>query len=289
MFAATNRGSTSKHSLSLLVGAAHLSRYTALHEVFVDQLELLARQLQALLDVVPPARAYAAFGARLERVVVQLERLAVPPLVAPPPLDSTFLGERFGRALDANFMARVVTSMLQTQGCCVVAGSADVDNINLLIRSLLLFVSADDRARCALARAPPGVPLARSIASGASTPPPPPTAIAAQFVPNLVLQGVVGIDSALAAQLGDDEGAPASADAGLRDELVVTSLRPTTLVLLESGTVRQTVRFGEYATARRDCQRHAIAALLAVAATPDVEPTQWQNRLFSRVCVFFID
>lgn len=292
LFAATNRSSTSKHSLSVISSSAHLQRYTPLHDFFVDQLQLLARQLQALLDAVPVARAYAAFSASLERSVVWLERLASPPVVTPlpPALDETFLGERFSRSLDANFMARIVTSMFQTQCSCVVAGSGDLNNINTLIRTLMLFVEPNDLARCALARAPTGIPLVRaqttastststSTSSSTTISRPPPTAISSQYVPNLLLQGVVDVDSALAAQLGDDEGAPGSSDAGLRDETLLMSLSPTTLVLLDSGQVRQTARTDEYAKARADCQRHMVSAI-ATAATiaADAEPTHWHHK-----------
>lgn len=301
LFAATNRASTSKHSLSVISSSAHLQRYTPLHDFFVDQLQLLARQLQALLDAVPVARAYAAFSASVERSVVWLERLFIAhvssssvssssiSLSLPPPLlDETFLGERFSRSLDANFMARIVTSMFQTQCSCIVAGSSDINSINTMLRTLALFVEPSDLARCALARAPTGIAAVRAQATTTSSRPAP-TAITAQYVPNLLLQGVVDIDSALAAQLGDDEGAPGSADAGLRDETLLMSLSPTTLVLLDSGQVRQTARTDEYARVRADCQRHMVSAIATAASTaPDTPPTRWHNKFASYSYSYFV-
>jgi hypothetical protein len=272
LFAATtSRGSLSKHALSVIIASEHLARYLALHEVFADQLQQLACRMQALLDAVPAARAYECFGRNLEHICLQLERLATPPLVMPGALEATFFGERFGRALDAGFVARIVTSMLETQCSCVVAGSADVDNVNMLIRSLLLFVEPSDLPRCSLARAAQAV-------SGA------PRALTAQFVPNLLVQGVVdvalsGVEGADSAYADDTEGVPGQADAGLRDECVLTAQLPSTLALLDAGLVRQTVRGLDYADARAECQRHAQQVLVAAAQANDaIDAPRWHAR-----------
>lgn len=261
IFSAKHRRSLCKHSLSIIVHTRHLPRLVALQHIFVDRIALLVRQLAALLDhASAPLVALAIFFDLLERLVLRLERLAVEPLEPPAAVD-TFLAAAASRSLDAMFVARAVTSTLQTQGCAVVAGSSSVARINMFIASLLLFVHPGDLARSAFA-----VPVADAIdriaqsfadsrGSSASALPFP---TRAQYVPNLVVQGVVDVPGAT-----EGEGTPGSLTAGLAQSSVLASLLPTTLILLDSRTVRQTPPFAEYVRMRSDSDHAAIARVVA--------------------------
>lgn len=267
VFSAKHRRGLCKHSLSLLLHTRHLPRLVAVQHVFVDRVALLVRQLAALLDAAAsPARALALFGSLLDSAVVQLERLAVDALPAPS-LADTFLSASASRSLDAAFVARAVTSMLQTHGCVVVAGSANVPRINMFIASLQLFAPPDDWARSAFAAAPPAdhvERLARAFVDSAHAVPPP---ARSQYVPNLLVQGVVDVAHAA----DGAEGQPGSLTAGLSPAAVMSSLLPTTLVLLDARTVRQTARYADFLRQRAECDAAAIERAAAAAAADSAE------------------
>jgi hypothetical protein len=262
VFSAKHRRSLCKHSLSVIVHTRHLARLVALQHVFVDRITQLVRQLAALLEhASAPLVALAIFFDLLERLILRLERLAVEPLDAPSTAE-TFLATAASRSLDAMFVARAVTSTLQTHGCAVVAGSANVARINMFIASLLLFVHPADLARSAYA-VPVGDAIdtiaqsfadSRGSASLASSTFP----TRAQYVPNLMVQGVVDVVGAT-----EGEGMPGSLTAGLSQASVLASMLPTTLILLDSRTVRQTAPFSEYLRMRGDCDRAAVSRVVA--------------------------
>jgi hypothetical protein len=252
VFSAKHRRGLCKHSFSLLVHSRHLPRLMALQHVFVDRVRQLVRLLAALLDRAPtPASALAHFHGALDDALVHLERLVVDALPTPH-INDTFLSPLAARTVDALFVARAVTSTLQTHGCAVVAGSADVARINMFISSLLVFLPPADLARSAFARPPSDVVerMARASADSAQAIPHP---ARSQYVPNLMVQGIVDTSPSDAG-----EGVGGSSTAGLSRSAVLASLLPTTLILVDARVVRQAPPYAVYLRTRAEFDNAAI-------------------------------
>jgi hypothetical protein len=127
-----------------------------------------------------------------------------------------------------------------------VAGSGDVARINMFISSLLVFLPPADLARSAFARPPSDVVerMARAFADSAQAIPQP---ARSQYVPNLMVQGIV-----------DTSPSDAGDGVGLSRSAVLASLLPTTLILVDARVVRQAPPYAVYLRTRAEFDNAAI-------------------------------
>jgi len=134
---------------------------------------------------------------------------------------------------DLDFISKAITSHLQTHGSTVVTGPLE-EPVNMFIESLALFLGPRERNRVSLAA--PG----------------------REYVPDLLLQGIVG----------DDIKLP--------DDKVIESMLPTTWIDLAAHTVKQTHPFHEYGVLRKEFIYMEVDKLVGVSHP--VEPNEWSAR-----------
>jgi len=231
-------GNTTKFSLSLIMERKHLDRYLVLQSVIEDRIMQLVCKLQALLMKMPSI-ALKTFSSQLEVPMCNLEyifRTQLPAFsfsqtlfclelpnqhhnnVSSQQLSISNLGSIPMAAplysmFDKEFIARCITSHLQTHGCTVIVGRNE-EKINMFIYALSLFlIIPEERTRASIVHGNRG------------------------YVPDLLVQGVLL------------SGANSN---GIPDDQIVQSMLPSTIIDLEQLLVKQTHPFHEYMVLRKE-------------------------------------
>ncbi|KAI9283665.1 C9orf72-like protein family-domain-containing protein [Umbelopsis sp. AD052] len=166
-------------------------------------------------------------------------------------ISHTILGIESRRMFDNEFVARLITSHLQTHGSTLVVGT-NITTMNMVINTLALFLFPEERDRSSHTRKEH------------------------QYMPDLYAQGVL-------AQVVDQM------DANL-DFLVLESPEPTTLVDLSRLTIEQTAVLPEYSRVRTEFYRleeahleesalHAETNAWRLPALED-ESLEWTRQIF---------
>jgi hypothetical protein len=162
IFTAPNRNSSTRFSLSLLFRKKHLERYLTLYRVVQEHMLHLVKKLRAVLLWPQRESGLAQFRSFLPPFLRHMEALYSSSL---PPVKSTTIFCTQEISYKYEFLARAITSHLQTHGSTVVVGS-DEDSVNTFVDSLSLFLTTSEKKR------------SRRAANGAV------------YVPDLVLQGI---------------------------------------------------------------------------------------------------
>jgi len=133
--------SSTKWALVSFVRSELLERYLLIHDVVYDSINHLSVLFQDLLKDRPPDQALKVLRPQLELFVwnlAPLEKSSLPQLQF-----ATTLFTR-GPLFSMEFLARMITSHLQTFGCTVVIGE-NIDTVNSVIDTLGLFLSPEER------------------------------------------------------------------------------------------------------------------------------------------------
>eukprot|EP00013_Stygamoeba_regulata_P000762 CAMPEP_0177637548 /NCGR_PEP_ID=MMETSP0447-20121125/5028_1 /TAXON_ID=0 /ORGANISM="Stygamoeba regulata, Strain BSH-02190019" /LENGTH=442 /DNA_ID=CAMNT_0019139479 /DNA_START=58 /DNA_END=1383 /DNA_ORIENTATION=+ len=223
IFKSQHQGKVSESSLTALAKSQCLPRYLCLHEVMADRLLCLAKKYIAIQNLSTETQI-EALDALLPPVINNLDVLfhSVLPALR---FSNTYFFSKYHTSLDADFLAKAVTSHLQTFGSTVVVGKSE-STVNKLIDSLSIFDDQCSRKRSSYALEGRG------------------------YVPDLFLQGILSTNYNIA---------------NLRD-VVIQSLRPTTVVDLDRSLVWQTPPVHVYALLRRECFNTEIEELMGVTS-----------------------
>jgi hypothetical protein len=189
----------------------------------------LVKKLQAMLEKVPEG-GMLRFTQELGKFCTNMEQLFTPQLPTFNIRRTIFANNQ---VVDLDFVTKAITSHLQTHGSTVVTGSNE-DAVNMYIESLALFLGPRERKRASLAA--PG----------------------REYVPDLLLQGIIGEDVKLA------------------DDKVIESMLPTTWIDLDTRVVKQTHPFHEYAVLRKEFIYLEVDKLVGVSHP--VEQNMWSAR-----------
>jgi len=163
MFNAVFLGNSTKFSLTLVIPKDNLTRYLLLHSVVEDRMTHIVSKLKAIFNK-DPANAMEIISPFLEHFVYNIDRLYH--CYLPPVKFSQTLFIKT-TAFDFDFLARMITSQLQTHGSTVIIGD-DPKTINMLVDSLSLFLTNPTEKR-----------RSSHVVEGQG------------YVPDLVLQGIV--------------------------------------------------------------------------------------------------
>jgi len=220
LFHATYHGQSTLFALSLIFSLDTLPNYLRLHHVVNDRVQHLVNMYVYLLKKRPPDSALDVFSSQVPNFIKDLDAIFDTKL-APVIFEKTmFAGTPLGD--DLEFLAKAVTSHLQTHGSTVVIGTAE-QQINSYMETLSLFLSCDEKKRSST-RVVPG----------------------RGYVPDLLLQGIIG--------------------AKIPDESIILSMLPTTLVDLQTMTVKQTHPYHEYTVLRKEYMKLRNTKLVSSSA-----------------------
>jgi len=154
LFSASIFLGSSKHgktvfSLTFIMAAEDLNRYLELQQFLNNQVELLIMKLRVLQEkgLKPSVKEFSPHLKRLFIATDQLNENRLP--IQFISIKETLFWNRrdFGveNVLDEKFLMRAITSHLQTGGCTLVVGSQK-DLVNLVVNTLALFLTPNERA-----------------------------------------------------------------------------------------------------------------------------------------------
>lgn len=134
-------------SLSLIMNIKHAQEYLPLHAVCEDRMNFFVKRLQAHLQVQTADSALKDLSPSMLQALENLNN-ARKAVITEVDIEFTAFGDRF-KKFDEAFLAKVITSHLQTCSCTIVIGS-NVEDINAIILALALFMPGNDKQRCRL-------------------------------------------------------------------------------------------------------------------------------------------
>eukprot|EP01113_Clastostelium_recurvatum_P002350 TRINITY_DN1097_c0_g1_i4.p1 TRINITY_DN1097_c0_g1~~TRINITY_DN1097_c0_g1_i4.p1 ORF type:complete len:649 (-),score=122.12 TRINITY_DN1097_c0_g1_i4:12-1958(-) len=144
LFAATYYNTYYKFSLSFLTRQDHLQRYLVLHPIVIDRMAQLVSKLRVMLA----DGSVPKFNQDLTAFIINMDALYRSSLRPSPQIELTpFYNPSQPSPEEIEFLARAVTSHLQTHGSALVTGS-DESQVNNFVEALSLFLSAKERRRC---------------------------------------------------------------------------------------------------------------------------------------------
>ena len=200
-----------KRVLCLVIKISCLSRYLAIQSLVEERVVACAKRMKLLLaDGLERDAALARFAELLVPYTAYIDALFTAHL-HPAPFSRTLFCTA---AMEPEFLARCLTSHLQTHGFTIVVGPSPFE-CNVLINTLVMFLTPEERRLC------------RHCAAEQE-------AFEAQgYTPGLLVQGV-------------------PPRAVLRDVDLIRGQYPSTVIDLGAGTVRQVRLFHEYHLLRKD-------------------------------------
>ncbi|CAO3695675.1 unnamed protein product [Umbelopsis ramanniana] len=207
-------------ALVFLVPLQYLRNFSNYFDVMVDRVPGLVEKLRRLrlITKTPWTTLLNHFTSfhliPFVHSIMDLESVSLPKDCLK--ISHTILGIESRRMFDNDFVARLITSHLQTHGSTLVVGT-NITTMNMVINTLALFLFPEERDRSSHTRKEH------------------------QYMPDLYAQGVL-------AQVVDQM------DANL-DFLVLESPEPTTLVDLSRLTIEQTAVLPEYSRVRTEFYR----------------------------------
>eukprot|EP00050_Salpingoeca_kvevrii_P008873 m.305615 g.305615 ORF g.305615 m.305615 type:complete len:506 (+) comp18040_c0_seq1:3-1520(+) len=222
-------------SFALVLPVDAMSAYLELHTLWAERICSLLKRLQVFLRREPsPPAALEKFSAALNPFLINLDSLGVASLTEGIDMSRTVFGPENETQFDIVFLRMAITSHLQTGGVTIVLGHDEI-RVNLMINTLAVFLSPDERRRSRYARP--------DCDTG--------------FAPDLFLQGIV-------------KPANESFDLTARD--IVQSQLPSTLINLATNTVRQTKQLNEYAMIHAESERDELQRLQGQLDAPTLHP-----------------
>eukprot|EP00743_Colponemidia_sp_Colp-15_P008494 GILK01009239.1.p1 GENE.GILK01009239.1~~GILK01009239.1.p1 ORF type:complete len:446 (-),score=48.55 GILK01009239.1:413-1750(-) len=241
--AANPRGKgTTKFSLALCVPKRFISRYLLLSSAFEERLGYITAILREFLNR-STASALGHFTPILTQELAHWEILfgsAIPDPEFSRTLLSTHTPASSGR-ISKEFLAKCLTSHLQTLGCSVVLGNAGQEPlVNCMIETLAMLLSPEERCRSSY------------VVPGQG------------FVPDLVLQGTLKMDSITA-------------------EGILRSSLPITIINLDRMTVSATRQYHEFLLLRQEYLQRYVKRIASEKKSSSDPLLATSNVLFQTV------
>lgn len=214
-------------SLSFIMAYEDLDRFLHLQEIILAKIRLITVKYIVLQQKDAKRAVYQleVFLKNMSRSISLLEEFQMPENIC---ICNTLFGETSNtrhdyELLEPKFLARCVTSHLQTAGCTIVVGKSE-SRINAVLLTLGLFLTVNERKCSRMASA-----LSQSLSS-------------CHFTSELKLQGIVL--SPATSFLSDN--------APISSEDVILSSFPVTLIDVDMKIIRQSPDIHKHLSTRRD-------------------------------------
>lgn len=205
-------------SLSLILPTKKMNTYLPLHQLCADRMSSLIKKLQVLLQT--DGSTDAALGSFTQVLIPFLSNIAdigISSVSDGIDISQTYFGT--GREwIDIAFLRTAITSHLQTGGSTIVLGD-NAERVNAMIDTLAVFLTAEERRRSRYARVGD-----------------------ASFAPDLVLQGIVLVNSS-------EE---------LDPYVIMQSQKSSTVINMSQLSVRRTKSQNEYQVIRDEAEHHEL-------------------------------
>ncbi|XP_033101066.1 guanine nucleotide exchange C9orf72-like isoform X1 [Anneissia japonica] len=224
IFTAEIQSGNTVYALSLVFPHSNLQWYLPLHEFCVIQMDILVTKLRVLLKK-NHNDAASKFQVHLCKYLAALKSLKSAQLPAKLDIKDTVFSSGQEKQIDADLLERALISHLQTCGCTIVVGNT-VDEVNLMLKTLAMFLPQRDRHCCRLA-----------IDSNLYP-----------YHPDILLQGFIS-----------NQDCQFSISTFMKEMMICRY--PTTLVNLCALEVRQMPQCHEHSRRRHDVLQHEVSNL----------------------------
>lgn len=202
-------GNGDLYAISLILPTSELSSYFAIQRICINRMRHLINKLQVYLNVKKSTKeTISEFTALLKPFLTGISRIGITPAKqCASHIQRTALGYGIAKSFNESFLAVAISVHLESGGVSIVLGD-DVDQINMMIDTLALFLHDDECCRSRYAD----------------------DTIDLEYAPELVLQGIKT----------DEHGR------GFDPAVLIKSTSPSTVIDLKKKTARHARRMGEH-------------------------------------------